>query len=73
MVDKVNALITVIPAYTYRDVGGRATHDYMDIGGRVTPGAVTEEAKADAEKWCVDEPFMNQRMKIQLNNVSPER
>ena len=30
------------------DVGGRATHDYRDIGGRVTPGAVTEEAKAEA-------------------------
>ena len=31
----------------YRDVGGRATHDYRDIGGRVTPGAVTEDAKAE--------------------------
>ncbi len=29
------------------DAGGRATHDYRDIGGRVTPGAVTEEAKAE--------------------------
>jgi hypothetical protein len=31
----------------YMDIGGRATHDYRDIGGRVTPGAVTEEAKAE--------------------------
>jgi len=25
------------------------THDYRDIGGRVTPGAVTEEARAENE------------------------
>ena len=25
----------------------RATHDHMDVGGIVTPGAVTEEAKAE--------------------------
>ena len=37
-----------IPGYDCRDAGGRATHDYRDIGGRVTPGAVTEEAKAEA-------------------------
>ncbi len=65
----------VIPANTYRGVGGRATHDYRDIGGRVTPGrlqgckrlksygtgfpAVTEEAKAEAG--------------IQSNNVPPGR
>ncbi|MCZ6672418.1 MAG: hypothetical protein O7C75_05695 [Verrucomicrobia bacterium] len=29
------------------DVGGSATHDSKDGGGRVTPGAVTEEAKAE--------------------------
>ncbi len=29
------------------DAEGRATHDYKDIEGRVTPGAVTEEAKAE--------------------------
>jgi len=33
----------------YTEVGGRATHDYRDIGGRVTPGAVTEEAKAEQQ------------------------
>ncbi len=26
----------------------RAKHDYRDIGGRVTPGAVTEEARAES-------------------------
>jgi hypothetical protein len=31
----------------YMDIGGRVMHDYRDIGGRVTPGAVTEEAKAE--------------------------
>ncbi len=31
----------------YTEVGDRATHDYRDIGGRVTPGAVTEDAKAE--------------------------
>jgi len=31
------------------DAGGRAKHDYRDIGGRVTPGAVTEEARAELE------------------------
>ena len=46
----------VIPANTYRDVGGRATHDYRDIGGRVTPGAVTEEAKAEAGTQFKDAP-----------------
>lgn len=25
----------------------RTTHDHMEVGGRVTPGAVTEEAKAE--------------------------
>jgi hypothetical protein len=29
------------------DAGGRATHDHREVGGRVTPGAVTEEAKAE--------------------------
>jgi len=33
----------------YTEVGGRATHDYRDMGGRVTPGAVTEEAKAEQQ------------------------
>ena len=31
----------------YMDVGGRAKHDHRGVGGRVTPGAVTEEAKAE--------------------------
>ncbi len=35
--------------YDPRDGGGRAKHDYRDIGGRVTPGAVTEEARAENE------------------------
>ena len=47
----------VIPANAYMDVGGRAT----------------QEAKAEAEKWCRDAPFTERRMQTQFNNVPPDR
>ncbi len=34
----------------YRDIGGRANHDYRDIEGRVTPGAVTEETEPNRDR-----------------------
>ena len=36
-----------MPRDAYKEVSCRAKHDYRDIGGRVTPGAVTEEARAE--------------------------
>ena len=42
----------ILRVHAYMDVSSRATHDYMDIGGRVTPGAVTEEAKAE-DGYCL--------------------
>ncbi len=34
----------------YRDIGGRANHDYRDIEGRVMPGAVTEETEPNRDR-----------------------
>ncbi len=48
-----HSLKPVTPANTYRDVGGRAT----------------QEATAEAEKWCMDVPFTNQRTEIQLEKL----
>ena len=31
------------------EVIGRAKHDYRDIGGRVTPGAITQDARAESD------------------------
>ena len=37
----------------YKEVSGRAKHDYREIGGRVTPGAVTEEARAEESEAAI--------------------
>ena len=68
----------VIPANTYRDVGGstpwlgeveprreqrsRASHDSRDTGGRECLEHILEGAKAEMEKWCRDAPFRHQSL-----------
>jgi hypothetical protein len=53
----------------FRDIGGRATHDYRDIGGRVTPGAVTEAAKAERRAREYQDAYMDVDGRLCLEHI----